>query len=431
LNLSTDASYRFERAVSWDGAAIAAARALNLILELAGGSFEARLDSTDLKFTPAKIRLRTARLLRVLGQSYAAGEIRSILEALGMNVSETDDGFDVLVPSWRHDIAQEIDLVEEIARINGYDSIPVTVPAVVPDIAEGKKALNAGTLITERLVSLGFCEAINYSFLEESRLAELNLASAERIANPLSKENEVLRTSILPGLVKNYFLNAYFGNKNLKLFESGKVFPKEGEKNSLGIIVSGELPSSQPFYFMKGVLSAVFDGNKITFEENARPYPFLHPGKSALIKLNGKDAGQFGIMISGSNGDINEAMLCCAELDMELIEKIWNRKTAGYKPLWHYPGVKRDLSLTADSGLPFGRISELLSEQLAKGGALSRFQLTDIYQDPAKLGPGKISYTLHLVFRNPERTLTDEEVNKALEETVRLMKEKLGVSLRS
>jgi phenylalanyl-tRNA synthetase beta chain len=437
LGLSSDASYRFERAVSWEGAELAAWRALNLILELAGGKFEARLDKTDTKFNPLTIRLRTSRIARVLGHSYSIDEIRSIIEALGMKASAADDGprsseggFDVTIPSWRHDIQQEIDLIEEVARINGYDRIPVTIPAVIPDINEGKKAAGAESLLVERLVSIGFCEAINTSFLEESKLKELGLSAEERLSNPLSKENEVMRTSLLPGLVKNYFTNAYFGNKGLRLFEIGKIFLKEGEKKTLGILVTPVEGGQDPFYILKGVLLSALAGNKVTVEDNAKPYPYLHPGKSAALKMNGREIGQFGAVVSTENVDITQAALCYAELDVETVEKIWNRKEGSYKALGKFPGVKRDLSLLAGTDRPYGDVSALLQDYLNKNGLLSEFELTDIYRDAAKLGAGKISYTLHLIFSNPERTLTDAEVNKAMEDIVALLKDKLGATLR-
>lgn len=441
LALSSDASYRFERGTSWDGAELAAWRAMNLIAELAGGKAEQRTDQIAAQYTPPKILLRTKRAAQLLGLEIPAEDISRILQALGMKLKAAGEGFEVEPPSWRTEIQQEVDLIEEIARVHGYDKIPVTIAPVTPDQSKGRDEASAQSLISDRLLSMGFSETLNYSFLEEKKLTELGLPVIERIANPISKENEVLRTSLLPGMLKNYILNIFLGINDVKLYEAGNIFIKEGEKKCFGILFSGKIRAEwwaekekdnadAGFYYLKGIVQNALSGNKTDYHANTQLPSFMHPGKSCSVRVNGRDVGFFGQLFSVDVPELSENTVYYAELDMEVINKVWNRKTAQFKTLVRYPGVKRDLSILAGNDVSFEKVSNLLAAYRKKNPLLSDFELTDVYKDVAKIGADKISYTLHIVFRNAERTLTDTEVNKSMDELIATFKDNLNATLR-
>ncbi|MFH1368313.1 MAG: phenylalanine--tRNA ligase subunit beta [Elusimicrobiota bacterium] len=464
LALSTDASYRFERGISWEGAELAAWRAMNLIVQLAGGKPAHRTDKIAAEYKPAKIVLRPNKVSQLLGMEIPDPEIRRILESLGMKINpvrspissdigspkmgltsngvkcaETD--FQVEPPSWRLDIAQEVDLIEEVARINGYDKIPTTIAPITLDPDKGREEKSAEAVISERLIALGFSETLNYSFLEEKSLLNLGLPVIERISNPISKENEVLRTSLLPGMLKNFILNKFLGNNDVKLFETGNVFLQEGEKRYLGALFSGKIrpewwaekekeSADAGFYFMKGAVQDALSGNNIVCHAEGKLPPFMHPGKSCSVRVNGKEAGFFGVLFSADVPELTESTVYYTELDLEILNKVWNRKTGQYKTLIRFPSVKRDLSIMASNYIAFDKVSGLLADFARKNVILSEFELTDVYRDAAKIGKDNTSYTLHLAFRHSERTLTDTEVNKSVDEIVAALKNELGATLR-
>ena len=232
LNLSTDASYRFERGTAWEACEMASWRAANLIAQLAGGHIESRKDEAEQIYHPTHIRIRPERATKILNMEFSKEEIVSRLQCLGLRMKETEEYISASIPSWRQDLTQEIDLIEELARLKGYEHIPVTVLPVAPGLTEGQKQRSVESIIRERLCALGLTEAINYSFTEEKSLSSFHLPVEGRIEHPLSKENEVLRSRLLPGLWKNLILNISQGYETATLFEIGNIFTPEGEKKS-------------------------------------------------------------------------------------------------------------------------------------------------------------------------------------------------------
>ncbi|MHB9155692.1 MAG: phenylalanine--tRNA ligase subunit beta [Endomicrobiales bacterium] len=442
LSLSTDASYRFERGTGWTVAETASWRAADLIRQLAGGAVETRTDRYEKTYTPRTIELRPERVKRILGIDVPRAEIKLLLESLGMRTSENGGALRAEIPSWRLDLRQEIDLVEEVARLKGYENVPVTVLPITPSLKEGKKQEPIGGLLRGRMAGLGFCEVVNYSFAEERELSYFNLPAPCRIANPLSKENEVLRSDLLPGLWKNLILNLGQGYDDVKLFETGTIFTPQGEKDSFAFIVRGriwpewwkwegkDVPSTLDFYFLSGLLNYLLcsDGankGKLKITGNKAPSPYYHPGKTAVVELDGAAVGEFGVLGPRYTNEIGEAGYCTLALGE--LDRRWNRETSVYEPLRRHPPVKRDLSLVAAKDMPFEKISGVLNRFIGKGELLQEFELFSVYD---RLGTDKISYSLHLIFRHPEHTLTDTEVNAQVDALVRLLNTELGITLR-
>ncbi|OGS27097.1 MAG: phenylalanine--tRNA ligase subunit beta, partial [Elusimicrobia bacterium RIFOXYB2_FULL_48_7] len=268
LNISTDASYRFERGSSWEACELSAKRALFLLLQNTKGTFVSINDTFKNEPVPRKIILRTKRLNKVLGVQVDKTEICGILLKLHLQVEPHDDDLNVTIPAHRLDLTEEIDLIEEVARMKGYDSIPATaISARIPDYAMEEPLLGVENKIRNYMSGQGFSEAVNYSFYKN----HLQLAMPEgneiiEIANPLSKDVQFLRPSLLPALLGNVEHNLNNQLKNIKLYELGKVFRKNGleikESNYLGIIVTGDiLPTvwkaksvESDYYFISGIV---------------------------------------------------------------------------------------------------------------------------------------------------------------------------------
>ena len=440
LNISTDASYRYERGTSWEVAEMASWRALNLITELAGGRLETREDYNSPDNKKAVINLRVERVEKLLGYAVDEKTIANILRFLGIEISSKVQNVLIAeVPSYRNDIKEEVDLIEEIARIDGYDKIPMDVDF---GITTEQKSLDKLTKkLTDSLVGLGFCEAMNYSFAEIKDLDKLYLKYTYKIANPISKENEVLRPSLLPSLMKNFDFNIGQATTDIKLFEVGKIFDDKGERRVLGILMSG--PVWQPwwnwesskqnpnfdFYFASGIISNILPSKEFTMAENRTPAKYYHPGKTAAIVYHGKVVGQFGVLRPDVVENTNDEVIY-AEIEIENIEKNYKNKINAYEHVANFPAVKRDISVVADKTIKFEKIEKIIKHVMKDGGILKDWSLFSVYESE-KLGAGKISYSFRLTYRHNDKTLNDTEVNKDIAILLEKWNKDLGISLRN
>ncbi|MBR3628740.1 MAG: phenylalanine--tRNA ligase subunit beta [Elusimicrobia bacterium] len=440
LNISTDASYRYERGTSWEVAEMASWRALNLITELAGGRLETREDYNSPDNKKAVINLRVERVEKLLGYAVDEKTIANILRFLGIEISSKVQNVLIAeVPSYRNDIKEEVDLIEEIARVDGYEKIPMDVDS---GITTEQKSLDKLTKqLTNSLVGLGFCEAMNYSFAEIKDLDKLYLKYTYKIANPISRENEVLRPSLLTGLMKNFDFNIGQGTTDIKLFEVGKIFDDKGERRVLGILMSG--PVWQPwwkwesskqnpvfdFYFASGIISNILPSKEFTIAENRTPAKYYHPGKTAAIVYHGKVVGQFGVLRPDVVENTNDEVIY-AEIEIENIEKNYKNKINAYEHVAKFPAVKRDISVVADKTIKFEKIEKIIKHVMKDGGILKDWTLFSVYESE-KLGAGKISYSFRLTYRHNDKTLNDTEVNKDIAILLEKWNKDLGISLRN
>ncbi|MDR2251427.1 MAG: phenylalanine--tRNA ligase subunit beta [Endomicrobium sp.] len=442
LNLSSDSSYRFERGLSWDIAELAVWRVANLITEIAGGKQKALEDLHTVKYEKTKIALRFERVSKILGCTVEEDEIGEILRFLGIDLQPRGEMILCTIPSWRNDIKIEVDLIEEIARIKGYDAIPTSKTNTYYSYTPNNSFLSS--IVEEfrtKLKGLGFSEALNCSFLEVSELEKFGLKYYYKIANPMSKENEVLRSSLLPCLFKNLMLNISQGSETVLLFEHGKIFAEVGERKAFSAIMYGrvwhewwkwteqKVNPKFDFYFGGGIIKNILPSEEFMIVENLTPSSYFHIGKTAGILFRGKVIGQFGILKPSLTSDIKDEVFYF-EMDLELVENICVKKTAFYKAYSKFPIVKRDISVTADKSLQFAEIEKVVKAVMKSGGILKDYSLFSVYNDEAKLGDEKISYSFRLSYKNDEKTLNDKEVNDDVTILLNKLESDLNVKLR-
>jgi phenylalanyl-tRNA synthetase beta chain len=448
LNLSSDSSYRFERGVSWDTSDFASWRAANLIVEIAGGKIESREDFKAVKYEKINVPLRLEKVNKILGANIEKNEIIEILKFLGIIPQEKMETVVCAVPSWRNDIKEEIDLIEEIARIKGYD-------ALFPSTKKHKNSLclqNRSFLpsivedMRTKLNVFGFSEVLNYSFSEIKELKKFDLKYFFKVANPISKENEVLRPSLLPLLYRSLLLNVLRGSESVTLFEYGKVFNELGERKTFAVIMWGKVWKEwwkwsekkiiprYDFYFGGGVIRYILPLNEFSVVENLNLKNYYHPGKAASVAYNEKIVGQFGILKSSiADHDNISGDIFYFEFDLELIKNNFRYKfdAVYYKPYSKFPVLKRDISVVADKSIKFSKIEKVIRNSMKTGEILMEYSLFSVYSNAEKLGGiSKVSYSFELIYRSDGRTLTDEEVNKDMNLLLEELDRSLNVKLR-
>jgi phenylalanyl-tRNA synthetase beta chain len=445
LGLSSEASYRFERGVDPDGVIEALERAAQLMCEVGGGRVVGpRLDEYPAPLQHPRLALRVSRTNQVLGTDFSGETITALLKRLHLPALEVDrENLAIQVPSFRNDLTREIDLIEEVARLAGYDRIPVTLPQGEVATRRPGPEVRLRNEARQLLLGLGFFETINYAFQPE-RLEELTAAPGAAaplaLANPLSEEQAVMRTSLLPGLLDTLRRNTLKQAQDLRLFETAQVFlPQAGasqprEESWLAGLIYGvreEISWAAPreplnFFDLKGVVETLLEGLQIpevTFRRENLP-PFLCQG--ARVYSGERELGFLG-EIEPEVGD---------KLDLEGSILVFNLALAAlaqaavlplFVPLPRYPAVYRDIALVLPEAAPAAQVSEALYRLGAPW--LVEARLFDVYtgdQVPA----GKRSLAFRLSYRDQERTLTDELINPHHQGLVEALKRELGAELR-
>jgi phenylalanyl-tRNA synthetase beta chain len=395
LELSTDASYRFERGVDYKLQAAACLRAATLLEQYAGGQVHPVIDVCPEKFVPAEVRVRQQRILRILGQSVDPHLADNILTALGF-IKKAENLWQV--PSFRVDIFREIDLIEEIARHSGYNNIPATLPKGEKKYQEDYGTYELERSITQILRGAGLEEALTYSFASDGT------ENPVRILNPVSETAAFLRTSLLPALQESVDYNLRHRNEDVKLFELGKVFLPAGEKISLGIaaLIS--------YRDLKGILDTLFSG--LQYET-----PAVADG---VLSLQNHRIGR----ISQTTIDSHSLQLCEIFLtDLHAIK----REGLRYKPVIPYPVVQRDVSFFIDQNVTYSRLQNALRE--LNISELQDSRLIDRYEGK-NIPAGKVSLTLRLTFQANDRTLTSEEADAMFDTAVTALSENFQIETR-
>lgn len=432
LGLRSEASLRFERGTDPDGVPAAAARAAQLFADLAGGRVaRGAVDVYPSPIVRAPVRLHIGRAERRIGAAIDAAQVQRDLEALGCDVATLEDSVVATPPSWRHDIAIEEDLIEEVARLYGYDRIPETLP---PGARVG--GLTAGQSLRRRirgvLLGAGLSEAQTLSLLPPSLPDKLGLPAEHplrnvvRLANPLSEEESVLRPSILPGLLLSAQRNAARRVLPVMLFEMGTVFRRGDhgphEEYALGWVLTGEAPEgwhrpgrALDFFDAKGVLETLLDSLGISDwsvrEADAdEAAGLMHPGRKAVVVIAGEVAGVVGeLHPRAADGlELPERVAVGALLTQVLSE----HATPGRAPeLSRYPTVQRDIALIVPEAVAAATVADAV--RAAAGEYLETVALFDVYRGD-QVPPGSVSLAYALAFRHPERTLTDEDADAAM-----------------
>lgn len=444
--LHTDAGHRFERGVDYNGQVTAIERATQLIASIAGGVAGPVVDTVNEAELPSvnRVRLRAARVERVLGMAIDAADIENILKRLEF-IFEADQSSDgaawwVDSPSHRFDITIEADLIEEISRIIGYDALPVTRPvAKVAMIPQSERVKTVGVL-KQSLVSRGYAEAITYSFVDsglQSLLAPMDQAVA--LKNPLSSEMNVMRASLLPGLLSAVAHNQNRQQLDIRLFEVGMVF-RNNEKamtldnihqhQKIAMVITGRrFPErwsheghNVDFFDLKGDLQGLI-GDRLMFD--AAAIPGLQAGQSAMLSVAGQTIGFMGLLEPGSTKAFQlKAPVFVAELDLALAQV---RLVPDVLEISKYPEVRRDIAILVARNVSAQALRQDI--EASAGIGLINLKLFDVYMGEG-IDPDKKSVGLGLTFQHPSRTLTDDEVNTAMAEVVSSLSRRFEAELR-
>jgi len=432
LGFNTDASYRFERSVDPDGVVAAIER----FTELLGQAGSEIVDAYPGRKTREPLSLRVDRANLLLGFDVSEIQVQRQLERLGMEVAGHGDPFFVIPPSWRPDLVREIDLVEEVGRVHGYDRIPEQLPVGLQTSGGTFGALRNLERITESSIRAGFIQIVSHTLRD---LHELD-APGGRVEprSPASPDMAYLRNSLLPSLADAANRN---GGKELELFEVGKVFAKEGDcfvetrqaaYLSCGPLVpsemKGEVTPEADFYSLKGSIQAILlqAGWHATLELPKERDPRLHPTRQAAIVLgNGQAVGKLGQI----HPDVAESTrllpsTCLAELDLDLL-LCQSQEAISLKPVSRNPAVRRDIALLIDKSVPYERIAEAVDR--AGGDVVERHWLFDKFEGQG-IPEGKHSLGIALQLRKLGSNLTDEEANQVRETVVGALAELGGVT---
>ena len=451
LGLETEAAYRFGRGVDYKGCLSAANRAAQLIQELAGGRVvEGVVDVYPAPIQPGPIRLRVKRIHQMLGTEVSVERVRTYLEDLELEVrGESEEVLVATPPSFRGDLEREIDLIEEVARLNGYDRIPTTIPTGPPSPEKRSKAFLVERKVIDLLIVHGYHEVINYSFTSPVFGDKIGLPpedprrQALRILNPLAEDLSVLRTTLVPGLMETVQYNLSRKNSNLKLFELKKVFLRqEGErlpkevKFLAGLAMGFERdphwafsPRLVDFYDIKGCVEDLLDGLQIkeAMFSKADDIPYLHPGKASKVILDHEVLGVLGEVHPQVLGhyEVHETVYLF-EMDFSKMVKLAGEGRR-FQPLPKFQAVYRDLSIVVDKALEAERIMGAI--RAFRQPFVEEVALFDIYQGPPIPG-GKKGVSYRIRYQANDRTLTDEEVNRYHEKLLSRLREVFQLDLR-
>jgi phenylalanyl-tRNA synthetase beta chain len=441
LGLATEASYRFERGVDPEGMSRAILRAAEIIMATAGGVVDGRiLDVCPRPFSRARIHLRAARIGHVLGVSFEPARVRGLLEPLGFRLESSAGGFEVEVPGFRsYDVTREVDLIEEIARTEGYDAFPDELRPFRPSSLPDHPLFAAEARVRAELVASGFLEAQVPAFA--------SAANGEvEIANPMSAEEGFLRGTLLPGLESRLVHNLIRGNREVRLFEIGTTF-RQGEVGALpreeshvAAILHGHRgathwthpPAEVDVWDVKGVverLAATLSGGAWHVGPADGP-----PSDATFAEGTCLIVADAGGQVRGRAGRIraNRMDLPVWARDVWGLEIAFPAEpeapsTVVYAPLPTHPGVERDLALLVPTAVP---VSRVIARVRGEGGAhLAGTEVFDVYRGEG-LPAGTRSVAVRLRFQAPDRTLTDDEVEEAVGRITRALQEGLGVGFR-
>ena len=443
LGINSDAAYRFERGVDPEGARDAIEYATQLVLKICGTSASMMgpiVEAVGELPVRNAITVRPARVVRILGMSITVTEMIGILKRLQCDVAVEHDVLSVRPPSYRFDLEIEEDFIEEIVRIYGYEKIPANPPkSAVPmlPIAESTRARSS---MRHVMVDLGYQEVINYSFTPlEWELDFAGNATPVRIANPISSQLSVMRTSLIGGLIATLQHNLNHGESRLKLFELGRCFLQDAvnldaQPELLGGLVYGSRFPEQwgeggqkvvqsDFYSVKGDIELLLQGLDSRFEKTT--HPALHPGRSAGIFIAGKQAGVLGELHPQwqQSYDLPAAPILF-QLNIAPLKAV---KAPRYCPISRMQTVRRDIALQVDEKVEMQAMIDVI--KAAKPASVIEFAPFDLYRGE-NLAPGKKSVAFRILMQDTERTLVDSEADKKVAEILEVFYKEFGATLR-
>ena len=451
LSLKTEASIRFERGGDIDAAPAGIARAAALFQQLGAATpVGGPIDRYPSPRTLSRLRLRATRIAHLLGQRVPDDDVARILAPLGFGVTKdpgSETSWTVTVPSFRVDVTREADLIEEVGRHYGFDRLPDIFPALTSPQAAPPADLTRDRLVRHVLTVAGFSEAATFAFIEREASAPFCAPGVEAtpIANPLSEKFAVLRPSLLPGLVDSSAHNRRRERRDIQLFETGSRFTSAGEGRSAAFVWAGAAEGphwSAPtrgvdFFDVKGVVEQICRAFAVAPTFSPASIGFLAPGRTADVRgrRNGKEtranseqrtANSESDILIGIVGQINPAVaaargfppseeLYAAELDLEALAAVSSTDDRPIEPLPRYPSIVRDISMLVEETLPAATVRGTIRS--AAPSTLVSIVEFDRYQGKG-VSEGRVSLSIRLTFRAPDRTLTDQEAQDATERIV-------------
>jgi phenylalanyl-tRNA synthetase beta chain len=440
--LHTDSSHRFERGVDWQLQRKALERATDLLLHITGGQAGPVVEAVAEDRLPeqAEIHLRRHQVPRILGVDIDDATIADILGRLGMDVTPMDDGWKVLAPSWRFDIAIEADLVEEIGRIYGYANIPENLssaPVSVQAVPETALHLDR---IKDLLVDRDYQEVVTYSFISPE-LAELLTPDAKAIclANPISADMSVMRASLWPGLLSALQYNLARQQDRVRLFETGQIFLAQAEDihqpEMLAGLIHGERlpenwnnsPGKVDFYDIKGDVEVLLEmvDEPGAFDFQPVGDSALHPGQAAAILRNGDEIGRLGMLHPALQAKLDiPGNVFLYQIRLQGLE---NGRIPAYSAVSRYPAIRRDLALLVNHDLSWGQVEAVARK--AAPEIVRDIRIFDVYTGD-NIDSGLKSLALSLILQDYSHTLTDEETDRAVDAVLEALHTELSAKLR-
>jgi phenylalanyl-tRNA synthetase beta chain len=439
LNLGTEASYRFERGVDSQATARAAARAAELLQSLAQGKVAAgAIDICPQPRQMSEISFRPLKANALLGLELDLDTIKDMLSRLDIEiVKESGETLTVVPPAWRFDIEREVDLIEEVARLFGYDQVPVTAATLVaPEVLDAPEVV-ALSQVRETVLAFGYSEAVNYSFIDPQAVMDFDFTPESRffdfvrLKNPISSEMAVMRTSLLPGLLTNLSGNLRVNVKNIRLFEVGRTFyAVEGRKQPLeelfisavacGCRYRDHFSASDTeldFFDLKGVVEELATTLNFKLDFVAENYyPCFTPGRAATIKLGELEVGSVGQLhhkVAQAYGVEPETF--AFELALTPLLAAAAETSINYQGLARFPAVYRDLAFLVADSITAGAMLEYIEHQHK---LLTAVEVFDLFQGDS-LPAGKKSLAFRLTFQDMNKTLTDKKVNAIIAKLIK------------
>ena len=448
MGLRTEATLRFEKGLRPELAPIALRRATGLIHEIAGGTVAPGIVDvlSDEGADPPVVPLSSKKIKGILGMDVDLKRVQEILDALGFTWESTGDAeLKVTVPYWRNDVNIEEDLVEEVVRNIGYDSVPTTMLSSPIPFQQPVPIMGLRDQIKDLLVAAGIQEMINYPLVTLRQLEQVEQLDPARpplrIANPLSSDREYLRTTLRASLLGNLAANQGHSAGPFRMFEAGRVFlPRDGdlpeERETVAGVLAGlrhepswlEDQGLLDFYDAKGVVELVLDRLGVAATYEPVDDPAFHPGRCAVIKASESVLGMVGEVHPAvmDRLGLEQPKVAAFELYLEPIMAALPASQRQFEPLPRYPSATRDLALVMPSDVNAVRVTQLI----LRHRGVDRAELFDIYAGE-NIAEGTKSLAFHVYFQAGDRTLTNEEVNRSLEGLLRTLERELNATLRA
>jgi phenylalanyl-tRNA synthetase beta chain len=434
--IHTDASHRFERGADWATTAISTELVAQHILESGGGELIGeQIDVVARQVGNPPVTLRLSEVRRILGKDIARKEIERILRRLGFAISASSSGaYKVAIPTWRLDVEREVDLIEEIARVHGYNNFPNTLPSFSGGVVELPEAPKEDKL-RRTLLALGYNEALSSTFIAKADSLRFASATPVEIANPLSEEASAMRTTLLPGMLAMIAHNLNRGVEDVRLFEMGHVYSMQSsstdEHDSLTFaLTAASLDAKDPiaaFRTFKGDVEQLLSAFAGELSFSAKAPEHLHPGRSSTASLEGKPFAVFGQLAPAVASERKlKQDVYIAEVALDKLFALPLRKPR-YQKLSRFPAVDRDFSFLFDDSISWAEIQRTI--EALRFSELRSIAPAEVFRG-GNVRAGKYSILIRVEFQSKNRTLTDAEVGAWSERIIQELTQ-LGGSLRA